>query len=38
MAAVMAINSSLETIVTSGDGEGYGALVGLDRILDAMGN
>ena len=37
MAAVKAINSSLETIVTSGDGEGFGALVGLDRILGTLG-
>ena len=37
MAAVKAINSSVETIITSGDGEGYGALVGLDRILGAIG-
>lgn len=34
--AAKAINSSLQTIVTSGDGEGYGALFGLDKILDAM--
>ena len=34
--AAKAINSSLQTIVTSGDGEGYGALFGLDKILDSM--
>lgn len=38
MEAAKAINSSLETIVTSGDGEGYGALFGLDKILNSMGN
>ena len=37
MAAVKAINPSIETIITSGDGEGYGALIGLDRILNALG-
>ena len=36
MAAVKALNPSLETIVTSGDAEGYGAIVGLDRILNAV--
>lgn len=36
MAAVEAINPSVETIITSGNGEGYGALVGLDKILKAM--
>lgn len=35
-AAVEAINPNVQTIVTSGDGEGYGALVGLDRVLDAL--
>jgi regulator of protease activity HflC (stomatin/prohibitin superfamily) len=35
--AVQSINSSVETIVTTGDGEGYGALVGLDKILDTIG-
>lgn len=34
--AAKAINSSLQTIVTSGEGEGYGALFGLDKILDTM--
>lgn len=38
MEAAKAINGSLETIVTSGDGEGYGALFGLDKILNNMGN
>ena len=36
-AAVEAINPSIETIITSGDGEGYSALVGLNRILDNIG-
>lgn len=36
MAAVKAINPSVETIITSGDGEGYGALVGLSRILGTI--
>lgn len=38
MEAAKAINGSLQTIVTSGDGEGYGALFGLDKILGSMGN
>lgn len=38
MEAAKAINASLTTIVTSGDGEGYGALFGLDKILNSMGN
>lgn len=38
MEAAKAINGSLETIVTSGDGEGYGALFGLDKVLNNMGN
>lgn len=37
-AAVKAINSKVQTIITSGDGGGYGALIGLDKILDTMGN
>lgn len=37
MQAVKSINSSVETIVTSGEGEGYGALIGLDKILDTIG-
>lgn len=36
MAAVKAINPSIETIITSGDGEGYGALVGLNRVLNTV--
>lgn len=36
-AAVEAINPNVQTIVTSGNGEGYGALIGLDKILDTMG-
>lgn len=36
MEAVKAINSSVETIITSGDGEGYGALVGIGRVLEAL--
>jgi regulator of protease activity HflC (stomatin/prohibitin superfamily) len=35
-AAAEAINSSLSTIVTDGDGGGYGALVGLQKVLDAL--
>lgn len=34
--AAKAINPTLETIVTSGEGEGYGAIVGLDKVLEAM--
>ena len=37
MAAVKAINPSVETIITSGGAEGYGALIGLDRILNSIG-
>lgn len=37
MEAVKAINSSVETIITSGNGEGYSALIGLDRILNSVG-
>jgi regulator of protease activity HflC (stomatin/prohibitin superfamily) len=37
MAAVKAINSSVETIITSGNGEGYSALIGIDRILNSVG-
>jgi len=36
LAAVKAINPSIQTIVTSGDGEGYSAIVGLDKILDTL--
>ena len=35
--AVAAINPSIQTIITSGDGDGYGALVGLDKVLSALG-
>ncbi len=35
-AAVKAVNSSVKTIITSGDGEGYGALVGFKEILRAL--
>ena len=37
MKAVQSINSSVETIITSGGGEGYSALIGLDRILNSIG-
>jgi len=36
LAAVKAINPSIETIITSGDGEGYSALLGLNRILETV--
>lgn len=36
LAAVKAINPSIETIITSGNGDGFGGLVGLDRILKEM--
>lgn len=36
LAAVEAINPTVETIITSGEGEGYGALIGLGRILDTV--
>lgn len=36
LAAVQAINPSLQTIITSGEGEGYSAIVGLDKILDTL--
>ena len=36
LAAAKAINPNIETIITSGDGEGYGGLVGLNRILNTM--
>lgn len=35
-AAAEAINASLTTIVTSGEGEGYSALVGLKTVLEQM--
>ena len=37
MEAAKAINGSLQTIITSGEGEGYSALVGLDKILNSVG-
>lgn len=37
LAAAKAINPKVETIITSGNGEGFGALIGLDRILNTMG-
>lgn len=36
-AAVKAINGSVKTIITSGDGEGYGGLFGIKEILDSVG-
>lgn len=38
IAAVQAINPSIQTIITSGEGEGYSAIVGLDKILDTLGS
>ncbi|MGM9682454.1 MAG: SPFH domain-containing protein [Eubacteriales bacterium] len=35
--AVRAINSSVKTIITSGDGEGYSGLVGIKEILENVG-
>lgn len=35
-AAVTAINSKLQTIVTNEDGDGYGAIVGIDKVIDAI--
>ena len=35
-AAVDAINPSVDTIITSGDANGFGGLVGLDRILQSL--
>ena len=37
MEAVQAINSSVRTIITSGDGEGYAGLFGISEILDSIG-
>jgi regulator of protease activity HflC (stomatin/prohibitin superfamily) len=37
MEAVKAINSSVKTIITSGEGEGYGALFGIKEILNGVG-
>lgn len=36
MEAVKAINSSVKTIITSGDGEGFSGLVGIKEILDGI--
>lgn len=35
--AVKAINGSVKTIITSGDGEGYSALVGIKEVIDGIG-
>ncbi len=35
--AVKAINSSVRTIITSGDGEGYSGLIGIKEILENVG-
>lgn len=35
--AVSAINGSVKTIITSGDGEGYSALIGIKEIVDSIG-
>lgn len=37
-AAVEAINSKLQTIVTNGDGDGYSAIVGIDKVLNSINN
>ena len=34
--AVEAINPSVKTIITSGDGEGYSGLVGVKEVLDSI--
>lgn len=36
-AAVEAINPSVKTIITSGDGEGFSGLVGVKEVLDSIG-
>lgn len=36
--AVEAINPSVKTIITSGDGEGYSGLVGVKEVLDSIGD
>lgn len=36
-AAVEAINPSVKTIITSGDGEGFGGLVGVKEVLNNIG-
>lgn len=38
MKAVQAINSSVKTIITNSDGDGYAALAGLSSILGEIGN
>jgi chemotaxis response regulator CheB len=35
-AAAEAINSSVSTIITDSDGSGYGGLVGLQKVLEAL--
>lgn len=35
--AVKAINPSVKTIITSGDGEGFSGLVGVKEVLDSIG-
>ena len=35
-AAVQSINSTVKTIITSEDGEGFGALLGLKEILNTI--
>ena len=37
MAAVEAINPTVKTIITSGEGEGFGALVGIKEVLNSIG-
>lgn len=37
-AAVTAINGKLDIIVTDGSGSSYGSLIGLDRILEKIGD
>lgn len=37
-AAVEAINPSIKTIVTSGDGEGFEAIIGLKEVLNSVEN
>lgn len=36
MAAVEAINPTVKTIITSGDGEGYAGLVGIKEVIDSI--
>ena len=35
--AVKAINPSIETIITDGSGNGYAGLVGIQKILESLG-